>query len=266
MKSININRIVIVGGILAGIITVSFFILPVISLLLRCSPGIILSSVQDPFIIHAIILSLGTAFITTVVIVLFGTPLAYIQARKEYPGKDIVETILDIPIILPPAVAGIALLLLFGKKGILGFFLSEIGIQVLFTVTAIILAQLFVAGPLYVRQAKNAIVMVPVVYDQAGRTLGASSFQIIIKIILPLARKGILSGIMLTYARAVGEFGATMMIAGNIPGKTQTMPVAIYSLLQTDMDGAISIAVILVWITVIILVMVRVLSDRRQVC
>lgn len=198
--------------------------------------------------------------------VLLGTPLAYLQARTEYLGKNLIDLIIDLPIVLPPAVAGIALLILFGRKGVIGSVFADNGIQILFTTTAIVLAQIFVAGPLYIRQAKSALEMVSEMYEHAARTLGADRVSAILSVTLPLAKSGIATGIVLTFARAVGEFGATIMIAGNLPGKTQTMPVAIYSLMQSDISSAISIAVILILLSGSILAIIRIISRSEKRC
>lgn len=266
MRRKGINRVIYASGILACILILLYFFLPVCALITRSSPSEIINSLEDPVVAHAIFLSLSTAGIATGVVVLLGTPLAYLQARTEYPGKNLVDLIIDLPIVLPPAVAGIALLILFGRKGVIGSVFADNGIQILFTTTAIVLAQIFVAGPLYIRQAKCALEMVPEMYEHAARTLGADRVSAILTVTLPLAKSGITTGIVLTFARAVGEFGATIMIAGNLPGKTQTMPVAIYSLMQSDISSAISIAVILILLSGSILAFIRIISRSEKRC
>jgi molybdate transport system permease protein len=245
---------------------VLFFLLPVFSLILHISPDLFIAALSSRAIIQTILLSFYTGGIATVLVVIIGTPVAYLNTRRNYPGQGFVESVLDLPIVLPPAVAGIALLFTFGRNGLIGSGLDDLGIRVIFTPLAIILAQMFVAGPLYIRQARSAFLSVPSGLEMAGRTLGGSPIQVFLKITLPLARYGLYSGAVLCFARSIGEFGATIMVAGNLPGLTQTMPLAIYSLMQNDMNGAISIALILVILSFIVLVVVRYLTRMEQLC
>ena len=247
---------------LVVLITILFFILPLLSLLLRITPDEFISSIFEPAVQNAIFLSLITAAASTVVIVLFGTPLAYLNARVPYRGRDFVETLLDLPIVLPPSVAGLALLVLFGRRGLIGAYLNSIGITIIFTTFAVVLAQVFVAGPLYIRQAKTAFAMVDQVYESAARTLGAPPLTTFMKVTIPLAWTGLVSGVILSFARAIGEFGATIMVAGNLPGKTQTMPLAIYGLMQSDLTASIALSLVLIGISCIILVTIRILAGR----
>ncbi|HWQ67010.1 MAG TPA: ABC transporter permease [Methanospirillum sp.] len=244
------------------IITILFFTLPLLSLLIRITPAEFISSILEPDVQNAIILSLITAGASTVIIVLFGTPLAYLNARVPYRGRDLVETLLDLPIVLPPSVAGLALLVLFGRRGLIGAYLNSVGITIIFTLLAVILAQVFVAGPLYIRQAKTAFAMVDQVYESASRTLGASPLTTFIRVTIPLAWTGLVSGVILGFARAIGEFGATIMVAGNLPGKTQTMPLAIYGLMQSDLTASIALSLVLIGISCIILITIRILARR----
>lgn len=259
------NRKYLVSLILFGlvvIITILFFTLPLISLLLRITPEEFISAILEPDVSNAILLSLITAGTATVIIVLLGTPLAYLNARVEYPGRTFVETLLDLPIVLPPSVAGLALLVLFGRRGLIGGYLHDAGITIIFTTLAVIIAQVFVAGPLYIRQAKSAFAMVDQVYESAARTLGGTPLTTFLKVTVPLAWTGLVSGVILGFARAIGEFGATIMVAGNLPGKTQTMPLAIYGMMQSDLTASIALSLVLIGISCIILVLIRVLSGR----
>lgn len=244
------------------VITLLFFILPPLSLLFRITPAEFVSAVLQPNVRSAILLSLITASVSTIIVILLGTPFAYLNARIQYPGRAFIETLLDLPIVLPPSVAGLALLILFGRRGLIGSYLNHYGISVIFTVGAVIIAQVFVAGPLYIRQAKSAFAMVDQVYESAARTLGASSLITFIRVTIPLAWTGLVSGVILTFARAIGEFGATIMIAGNLPGKTQTMPLAIYGLMQSDLTASIALSLVLIGISCIILVIIRTISGR----
>lgn len=258
-----------VSTILFGIIisgTILFFVLPLLSLIVRITPEEFVASIMEHDVQSAIILSLVTAATATVIIVLIGTPLAYLNARVDYPGRTFVETLLDLPIVLPPSVAGIALLVLLGRRGLIGSYLDDFGISVIFTTLAVVIAQVFVAGPLYIRQAKSAFAMVDQVYESAARTLGASPLITFLKVTIPLAWTGLVSGVILSFARAIGEFGATIMVAGNLPGKTQTMPLAIYGLMQNDLTASIALSLVLIAISCIILILIRVLSGRTARC
>jgi molybdate transport system permease protein len=244
------------------LITIFFFTLPLLSLLLRLTPDEFFAAILKPEVESAISLSLITAAASTMIVVIIGTPLAYLNARVPYHGRDFVETLLDLPIVLPPSVAGLSLLVLFGRRGLIGSYFNSIGITIIFTIFAVVLAQVFVAGPLYIRQAKTAFAMVDQSYESASRTLGASQLTTFIRITIPLAWTGLVSGVILGFARAIGEFGATIMVAGNLPGKTQTMPLAIYGFMQNDLSASISLSLVLITISCVILITIRVLAGR----
>ena len=192
---------------------------------------------------EAIKLSLVTSLTTLLIVITFGTPIAYFNARHSYRGKRIIETLIDLPIVLPPAVAGIALLLAFGRRGLLGQQLEFLGVNIAFTTAAVILAQLFVSSPFYIRQATTSFEDVDPEYERAAHTLGASSAETFFRVTVPIALNGLVSGALITWARALGEFGATILFAGNFQGVTQTMPLAIYTALSTDLDAAVYIAI-----------------------
>ncbi|WP_066633508.1 molybdate ABC transporter permease subunit [Desulfolucanica intricata] len=175
-----------------------------------------------------VLLSLRVAVISVLVVTLIGLPAARLLARAEFPGKDVLEAALTLPLVLPPSVIGYGLLMVIGKNGLLGSTLNNMGISLVFTWGAAVLASTVVAFPLMYQSAKAAFKSVDVNYEQAARTLGASEMRIFLTITLPLAWPGILAGVVLSFARALGEFGATLMVAGNIPGQTQTVPLAIY--------------------------------------
>ena len=241
-----------------------FIILPVASLFLRITPEGFIESLKQPVVLDALILSLSTACISTAVVILLGTPLSYINARHDYRGKNIVDTLTDLPIVLPPAVAGLALLMAFGRKGVLGSYLDMFGIQIAFTTLAVIFAQIFVASPFYIRQARASFEAVDVIYENAARTLGASRLNVLMKVTIPIAWGGLVSGSILSFARALGEFGATIMFAGNFQGKTQTMPLAIYTTMQSSMDEAISLSIILVAISFAVILTVKYVAKRER--
>ncbi|TEB04561.1 Molybdenum transport system permease protein ModB [Pelotomaculum schinkii] len=177
---------------------------------------------------HPVILSIRVAIIATIVVTCLGLPLTRLLARREFYGKDVLEAAITLPLVLPPSVVGYGLLLLIGKNGLLGKALADVGITFVFTWWAAVLASTAVAFPLMYQSAKAAFMSVDVNFEKVARTLGASELRIFFTITLPLAWPGILAGLVLTFARALGEFGATLMVAGNIPGQTQTIPTAIY--------------------------------------
>ncbi len=240
-----------------------FITLPVASLFLRISPEEFLSSLTEPVVLDALSLSFVTATVSTVIVVLFGTPLALVNARRDYRGRELVDTLTDLPIVLPPAVAGLALLMAFGRRGVVGQYLDLFGIQIGFTTLAVVMAQVFVASPFYIRQARASFEAVDSLYEDAARTLGASPGTVALRITIPLAWGGLVSGAILSFARALGEFGATIMFAGNFQGKTQTMPLAIYTTMQGDMNAAISLSIILVVISFAVISAVKIVTRRK---
>jgi molybdate transport system permease protein len=176
-----------------------------------------------------IILSLKIASVATVFSFLLGNLFAYILNKKKVPGKNLLETALILPMILPPSVMGYLLLIIFGKRGLIGAFLLEhFGVQVVFTWVGAVIAACVVSLPLMYQNVKAAFILMDPIYEQAAMTLGSSEWKIFCTVIFPLAWPGVVSGVVLAFARALGEFGATLMIAGNIPGRTQTVPTAIY--------------------------------------
>jgi len=245
------------------VIFLLFITLPVVSLFLRISPEAFFHSLTEPVVLDALSLSFVTATVSTVIVVLFGTPLALVNARRDYTGRELVDTLTDLPIVLPPAVAGLALLMAFGRRGVIGQYLDIFGIHIGFTTTAVILAQVFVASPFYIRQARASFEAVDRLYEDAARTLGASPGAVALRITIPLAWGGLVSGAILSFARALGEFGATIMFAGNFQGRTQTMPLAIYTTMQGDMNAAISLSIILVVISFAVISAVKVVTRRR---
>ncbi|MCM2465641.1 molybdate ABC transporter permease subunit [Methanoculleus sp. CWC-02] len=239
-----------------------FVTLPVASLFLRISPEAFLRSLAEPVVLDALSLSLVTATVSTAIVVIFGTPLALVNARHDYPGRALVDTLTDLPIVLPPAVAGIALLMAFGRRGVVGQYLDVFGISIAFTTVAVIFAQVFVASPFYIRQARASFEAVDRIYEDAARTLGASPMTVALRVTIPLACGGLISGAILSFARALGEFGATIMFAGNFQGRTQTMPLAIYTTMQGDLSAAISLAIILVVISFAVIAAVKIITRR----
>ena len=251
-------------GALCTIGIVLFLALPLIALFLRTTPELLIASLLSPTVEKALVVSFITTTCTTILILILGTPAAYIQSRIVYPGKKMVDTFIDLPIVLPPAVAGFALLLMFGRMGLLGKYLYLWDISIPFTMTAVIMAQFFVAAPLYIRQAKALFSQLDRSYEEAARTLGAGPMRVFITITLPLTFTGLLSGTIISFARALGEFGATIMFAGNLPGVTQTMPLAIYTSMQSDINIAVTISIILIIISLSVMMAVRYFSGEED--
>jgi len=246
------------------ILAMSFIALPVASLFLKSPLDTTLKSLHDPVVIEALRLSLMTSTLTTALVVIMGTPIAYVSARFNYFGKEIADTLIDLPVIMPPAVAGIALLMAFGRMGILGHYLNAFGISVAFTTLAVIMAQVFVSSPFYIRQARTSFEDVDLAYENAARTLGASRLYAFISVTLPIACNGLVSGAIMAFARSLGEFGATIMFAGNFQGRTQTMPLAIYTAMQGDLDAALCLSLILVVISFAVIATVKMLAARSR--
>jgi molybdate transport system permease protein len=247
--------------VLPGIAFALFVVVPLAALIFRAEQsGDIVDSLRLPIVRDALRLSLITSLFTLAVAVLAGTPLAYLLARISFPGKRIVDTLIDLPIVLPPVVAGVALLMAFGRRGVFGDELQTAGIDLAFTTTAVVLAQIFVSAPFYIRSAKAGFQSVDATYEQMAYTLGASRFSTFIRVTLPLAMPAVIGGIVLCWARALSEFGATMMFAGNFRGTTQTMPLAIMTAMESDLFAALSISVILLAISFVTLLLFRFVS------
>lgn len=240
---------------------VIFLTLPLIALILRALP-LGLDAWLDETTLDALQLSLTTATISALIAFVIGTPVAYLLARENFRGKTLVDTLIDLPMVLPPAVAGIALLMAFGRRGLLGPSLSAFGIELPFTTTAVVIAETFVAAPFYVRSAKAGFGAVDRKLEQMSALLGVSNVKTFFRITMPLAAPSLLSGLLMTWARALGEFGATIMFAGNFPGRTQTMPLAIYSGMESNLDSALALSLILVVVSFGILFVVRTVSPK----
>ena len=234
-----------------------FLVLPLVALLLRTSPQELVANLQKPQVIQAILLSLSTSLTSTLVIVIFGTPLALALARHILPFERLIDTLIDMPLVLPPAVAGVALLMAFGRRGILGGWLSDLGIEIAFTPVAVILAQIFIAAPFYIKAATLGFAGVDREMEQAANLDGASGWQVFRYVITPLSWAALLSGSVMAWARALGEFGATIIFAGNFPGRTQTMPLAIYLGFELDLEVALTLSVILIGFSFLALFTVR---------
>ncbi len=241
----------------------AFLALPLLAILFRISLSQLWENLQTPQVYEAIRISLTTASITTIVSIFFGTPAAYLLARREVPFRPLIDTLIDLPIVLPPAVAGVALLIAFGRRGLVGVYLSDLGIEIAFSQIAVIMAQTFVAVPFYVKAAALGFSAVDNELEQAAAIDGANSWQVFYRVTMPLAWTALLSGGVMTWARALGEFGATILFAGNYPGRTQTMPLAIYIGFELDLDIALTLAVIMVGLSFLVLLLVKGILNRE---
>ena len=204
---------------------------------------------------EALLLSIRTTSISLVIIILVGTPAAYVLARAEFPGKRVVDTLIDVPAVLPPSAAGIALLLAFGRLGLVGEYLHAFGITISFTTAAVVIAEVFVAAHFYVRQAVVGFAQVRRDVEEAAMVDGANRFSVFIRVTVPLAFPALVAGAVMAWARALGEFGGTIIFAGSFPGVTQTIPLAIFAARESNFDAAVALSVmVLVFAFAVILV------------
>ncbi len=210
---------------------------------------------------EAMVLSLWTTGLTLLLVIVFGTPLAFAVARTKFPFKRLVDALIDLPLVLPPAAAGIGLLLLFGKNGVPGAWLAARGISLVFTPAAVVLAQLFVASPFYVRAAVIAFGGMDREVEQSAELDGADKLTTFGRVTLPIVRRGLAAGAATCWARALGEFGATLLFAGNFPGTTQTMPLAVYAGFESDLSSAIAMSCVLLVVALVVLLVAK-LADR----
>lgn len=251
--------------ILVGILATLFFLflgIPLLSLFLREPLPLLWSTMLQPDVSQALQLSLITTTLSTLLGVTFGLPVAFVLARMRFPGRGILETLVTMPTVFPPVVAGVALLLTFGRMGLLGQYLDLFGIHLPFTTAAVVMAQTFIAAPFFVNSAKAGLEQLDSRYEQAAYTLRASPLYTFRRVVLPLIRPALLSGIGLSWARALGEFGATITFAGNFQGITQTMPIAVYIASETDLDKSIALSVVLLAVSFGLLLALRLGRNR----
>ncbi|MBQ0990207.1 molybdate ABC transporter permease subunit [Micromonospora sp. PSH03] len=235
-----------------------FLVLPLAGLLIRTPWTTLPERLTEPGALTALRLSVQTATLATALCLLLGVPLAWVLARIEFPGRRLVRALVTVPLVLPPVVGGVALLLVFGRRGLLGGWLdSTFGITLPFTTTGVVLAEAFVAMPFLVIAVEGALRAADHRFEEAAATLGASRWTTFTHVTLPLVAPGLAAGAVLCWARALGEFGATITFAGNYPGRTQTMPLAVYLALETDLESAIVLSLVLLVVSVGILVALR---------
>lgn len=252
------------GLVLAASSLLAFLALPVVALLVTTSGAEFLAGLAQPLVWPALKLSLLTTTVSLALVVALGTPLAWLLARARGRLARATETVVQLPIVIPPAVAGVALLFAFGRRGLLAGFLYPRGWSVTFTTAAVVMAEVFVSAPFFVQAATSAFRRIDEHYFVVARTFGASPLRVFLRIALPLAAPGLVAGAAMSWARSLGEFGATLMFAGNMQGETQTLPLAIYTALESDLRAAQALSILLVVVAFVVLLLVRTLSSRAS--
>ena len=242
-----------------------FIVIPLAAVFYYLDPNKIVVELGNPAIIDALGLGLVTSLLAAFISLLFSVPTAYLLATRNFRGKAVFDAVFDVPMVLPPAVAGLALLLAFAPRGLLGPELRQLGIILPGSTLAVILAQFFVSSPFVLRSSKAAFEQVDKKLVDSARLLNPSRLSVFFTIVLPLAANGVLAGLVMTWARAMGEFGATLMFAGNLPGVTQTMPLAIYMLMAEDPLASNVLSAILVATSFSILIIFRLLERGKRV-
>jgi molybdate transport system permease protein len=241
-----------------ALLGLAFLVFPLVGLLVRAPWSSLPQRLTEPGILAALRLSLLTATLATAVSLVLGVPLAWILARVSFPGRKLVRALVTVPLVLPPVVGGVALLLVFGRNGLFGKWLdAHFGITLPFTTTGVVVAEAFVAMPFLVISVEGALRAADARYEEAAATLGASRWTTFRRVTLPMIAPGVAAGAVLCWARALGEFGATITFAGNFPGRTQTMPLAVYLALEQDLDSAIVLSLVLLVVSVAVLVALR---------
>jgi molybdate transport system permease protein len=245
-------------------VTLTFLALPIVALFAEVPIGDVPDLLGDPVVRRALEVTARTNAIANVLILAFGTPLAYLLATKRFRGRALVVTLVELPLVLPPAVAGIGLLAAFGANGLLGDDLQRAGLFLPFSEWAVVLAVTFVASPFYIRQAITAFEGVDPALTAAARTLGAGPVRTFWRVSLPLAAAGLIAGWVLAFARGVGEFGATIVFAGNVQGETQTLTLAVYEQLDANFDVALAIGILLVVLSAVVLLSYKLIVSWKN--
>jgi len=240
-----------------------FMLLPIVALIVTLNFGDFRAGITHPSVWPALKLSLVTTTLSLVIVVLGGTPLAWLLSRRENRLVQILETLVRLPAVLPPAVAGVALLLAFGRMGLLGGWLAQMGYSIPFSLAAVVMAATFVSAPFFLQAATSAFRSIDDSQLTVARTLGASPARVFFRIALPLAAPGLIAGAAMSWARALGEFGATLMFAGNLSGKTQTLTLAVYTTFESDMRAAQALSLVLVVVAFTLLYVLTVTTERR---
>nr|WP_246148089.1 ABC transporter permease [Nonomuraea turkmeniaca] len=244
--------------VLPAVLGLAFLVLPLAGLLIRAPWPTLLQRLAEPQVLEALRLSLFCATVATALCLVFGVPLAWLLARVSFPGRRLMRALVTVPLVLPPVVGGVALLLVLGRRGLVGQWLeSTFGVTLPFTTAGVIVAEAFVAMPFLVISVEGALRGADQRYEEAAATLGASRWTVFRRVTLPLIMPGVVAGAVLCWARALGEFGATITFAGNFPGTTRTMPLAVYLALETEPEAAIVLSLVLLAVSVIILASLR---------
>src|SRR6201987_2428315 len=240
------------------VVTLAFLLLPIVGIFVHPSPGKVLGQLSNPVVKDAFVVTLKTSVIAQALIVLFGTPTAYLLATRRFTGRSFAIPLVELPLVLPPAVAGIGLLAALGREGLLGSSLHTLGVTLPFTQSAVTIAVAYVASPLYIRQAIASFEATDPNLTAASRTLGAGPARPFFRVAPPLARGGLIAGLALSFAGGVGEFGATIMFAGSLQPVTQTLPLAIYAEFDQDFDATLAMSGVLVLISAALLLTLRI--------
>ncbi len=246
-------------------VALTFLTLPVVAIFVRTSPGNLVAALDDPGVLDALWLSLRTTLTALAIIVVVGTPAAYLLATRMFRGHALVVTLVELPLVLPPAVAGVGLLVAVGPGGIIGAKIADAGVRLALETAGVVVALTFVAAPFFIRGAQAAFAAVERSWLEASRTLGASEVRTFLRVAVPAAAPGMLAGLALAWGRAVGEFGATLIFAGSFRGRTQTAPLAIYERLGTDLDAALALSAVLVAVSGALLLTAKLLGARGVV-
>ncbi|MBM3667883.1 MAG: molybdate ABC transporter permease subunit [Actinobacteria bacterium] len=255
-------RRLLFGGLLVGCLALAllFLCLPILAMFVDVPPGDLVSSLGEPDALDALWLSLRTSLAALAIIIVVGTPAAYFLGTRSFRGHSLVTTLIELPLVLPPAVAGIALLAALGPKGLLGGTLEDAGIALVLQTAGVVVALTFVAAPFYMRQAQEAFAAVDRAQLEAARTLGSSEATAFARVAIPAAGQGLTAGLALAWGRALGEFGATLMFAGSFPGITETVPLAIFSRFALDFTSALALSAVLVVVSAALLLSVKLLG------
>ena len=241
-----------------ALVAVVFLVLPLVGLLVRAPWGRLISILRGSDATQALVLSLWTATVATAIALAIGVPLAWVLARGSFPGQRLLRALVTLPLVLPPVVGGVALLLVFGRAGLVGQYLDKwFGLTIPFSPIAVVMAETFVAMPFLIITVEGALRSADRGFEEAAATLGASRMTVFRRVTVPLIAPSLGAGAVLCWARALGEFGATITFAGSFPGRTETMPIAVYYALENDPDAAIALSLVLLLVSVVVLVSLR---------
>lgn len=261
-RSLQMATETVVVAVVSAIVLL-FLGLPVFAIIERALRNTdVIDVASSSQVTQALRLSFETTAISLVLVVAFGTPLAYWLARARFPGHEVIDALIDLPIVLPPAVGGLGLLMAFGRNGIFGSWLDDVGVNLAFTTAAVVMAQTFVASPFYIRAAKAGFESIDPALEHVAQTLGSSRTGVFFRVAVPAAMPALAAGAVMAWARALGEFGATIMFAGSFPGRTQTVPLAIYRSLELGVNVPLALSAILVAISFAVLLAFRLLMKR----